>query len=72
MSGIPVLNIVKYLLPSRKKKDKKLVARYQQLHQDFELEIKSKTIIRKYGGDLKKIINKRQPPSKTKRDKGLA
>ena len=62
--GIPTLNVVKDLLTKRKSKDKKLVWRYQALHQHPFLEIKTLTRARKYACDLRRIIKKTQRPSK--------
>ena len=71
VTGIPVLNLLKDLLSKRKQKDQKLLAKYQELHQDYRLEIKSLTFLRSYGGDIRLIRNKRLRLSKTRRDKGL-
>ena len=71
VTGIPVLNLLKDLFSTRKQKDQKLLAKYQEFHQDYRLEIKSLTFLRSYGGDIRLIRNKRQRLSKTRRDKGL-
>ena len=68
-TGIPVLHIVKDLLSKRKQKNKRLIKKYAKLHLNPFLEIKTLSIIRKYNSDLKKIIKKKQSPSKKQRAK---
>ena len=66
-TGIPVLNIVKDLLSKRKSKDERVLGSYSKLHLRPFLEIKTLTIVRKDGSNLKTIIKKKQSPSQKQR-----
>ena len=68
-TGIPVLHIVKDLLSRRNQKDKELVRSYSQLHLAPHLEIKTLTIVRNHGDNLKAIIKKKHSPSQQQRKK---
>ena len=68
-TGKPVLHIVKDLLSRRKQKDKELVRSYSQLHLAPHLEIKTLTIVRNHGNNLKAIIKKKHSPSQQQRKK---
>ena len=68
-TGIPVPHIVKDLLSRRKQKDKKLVRSYSQLHLAPHLEIKTLTIVRNHGDNLKAIIKMKHSPSQQQRKK---
>ena len=70
-TGIPTLHIIKDLLSKKKQKDTKITSQYSELHQYWRIEIKTLTTVRKYHGDLKQIKQKKQRPSKIKREKGL-
>ena len=68
-TGIPVLHIVKNLLSKRKSKDESVLRSYSKLHLRHFLEIKTQTIVRKYGSNLKTIIKKKQSPSEMQKRK---
>ena len=68
-TGIPVLHIVKDLLSKRKSKDERVLRSFSKLHLRPFFEIKTLTIVRKYGSNLKTIIKKKQSPSQKQRRK---
>lgn len=65
--GIPVLNVIKDLLPKRKAKNKRLLKKYRSLHVNSFLEIKTLCTIVRYRFDLSCIIKKKKRPSSRKR-----
>ena len=59
-TDFPALHIVNDLLSQRKRKDKKIVRGNSNLYLDHYLEIKTLTIVKKHGNDLKGIVKKKQ------------
>ena len=68
-TGIPVLHIVNDLLSKRKSKDDRVLRSYSKLHKRPFLEIETLTIVRKYGSNLKTIIEKKQSTCQKQRRK---
>ena len=64
---IPVLHVTRELLSQRKRQDKKLLAKYEALHQEPAFEIKTLSIIRKQNWQLRQLIKKKKKPSSKKR-----
>ena len=64
---IPVLHVTRELLSQRKRQDKKILAKYEALHQEPAFEVKTLSIIRKHNWQLKKLIKKKKKPSSKKR-----
>ena len=64
---VSVLHIVKNLLSRRESTDPEILKQYGKLQLDFFPEIKTLTILRKYGSNLNMIINESTVSLKTRR-----